>query len=178
MFKKLKLGQKLFLAFALVGLLPFLVIGMISLSNSSNALQDQSFHQLKSIRGAKKNQIENFFKERKRDMGVLMETVNTLRHESFNKLIALRDAKKFNVELYFNLLESQVKTFSENKMIIKAMGDFSATFSTFRSNNRINDSRLNGLKAKLAGYYHNEFSKEYKKHNNREPDTGVDFQII
>ena len=78
MFKKMKLGTKLIVAFLAVGVIPFATIGIISLTKSSNAISDQAYGQLKGVRGIKKTQIENFFAERQGDMGVMMETVSSL----------------------------------------------------------------------------------------------------
>src|SRR4030066_59409 len=100
MFKSMKLGTKLVMAFLLVGIIPFSVIGTLSLLKAMRALSSQSFNQLESIREIKKAQIQQFFKEREGDMGVLVETVNTLREEAINKLLAVREIKKTQVGNY------------------------------------------------------------------------------
>ena len=86
MFKNMKLGTKLILAFLAVGVIPFAVIGITSLVKSSDALSKQAYGSLEAVRGIKKTQIESFFNERQGDMGVLVETVGTLRKEAFDKL--------------------------------------------------------------------------------------------
>ena len=100
MFKNLKLGTKLIAAFLIVGMIPFTVIGLTALNKSSNALEHSAFNELQAVRDIKKRQIENFFDERKGDMGVLVETVGAIRGEAFNKLIAVRDIKKMEIEEY------------------------------------------------------------------------------
>ena len=50
MLRKMKLSTRLLAAFLLVGLIPFSVIGIAALLNSSDALSNQSFAQLEAIR--------------------------------------------------------------------------------------------------------------------------------
>ncbi len=60
MFKNTKLGTKLIATFLAVGVIPFAVLGVISLTKSSNALEKQSFAQLESIRDIKKNDVKRY----------------------------------------------------------------------------------------------------------------------
>ena len=63
MFKNMKLRTKLLSYFLLVGIIPFAVISIISLKNSSSALEKQTYNNLKAVREIKKSQIEKFFNE-------------------------------------------------------------------------------------------------------------------
>lgn len=67
----MSLRAKLLVSFLLVGIIPFSFMGAASLRKSSNALSNQAFGQLKSMREVKKSQIENFFDKRKSDIMVL-----------------------------------------------------------------------------------------------------------
>ena len=98
----IKMRPKLIGLFLLVGLLPLAFVGWFSQDRSTDALMSTAFNQLQSVREIKKVQIENYFKERQGDMGVLAETVNTLRGEAFQKLIAIRESKKQQMEEYFS----------------------------------------------------------------------------
>ena len=95
------LGKKLIASFLGVGLIPFLILGLLTLSKSKSALEGQAFSQLESVRAIKKAQIDRFFAERKGDMGVLVETVKTLQDEAFAKLTAIREIKKNQIQDYF-----------------------------------------------------------------------------
>jgi methyl-accepting chemotaxis protein len=53
----MKLGTKLLVAFLAVGVIPFAAIGTISLLKAGNALKEQAFAQLQSMRDVKKNQV-------------------------------------------------------------------------------------------------------------------------
>ena len=48
----------------------------------------------------------------------------TLEKESFNKLTAVRELKANQIEDYFQLIENQVVTMSEDRMIIEANACF------------------------------------------------------
>jgi len=71
MFKNLKINTKLIAIFLLIGLIPLAVVGIVSLSKSKAALQQQAFNQLISHRDVKKGQIEDYFQERLEDVSVL-----------------------------------------------------------------------------------------------------------
>jgi len=128
MFKDMKLGTKLLVAFLCVGVLPFAVIGIISLTKSSDALSTQAYGQLEGVRGIKKAQIENFFNERQGDMGVLVETVGTLRKEAFEKLDAISQIKKSQIESYFGERLGDVSVLSGNDTVIAALEAFERAF--------------------------------------------------
>lgn len=55
----------------LIGLVPLITAAVISLNNSSAALEESAFNQLISLRDVKKGQIENYFGERLGDVSVL-----------------------------------------------------------------------------------------------------------
>lgn len=96
------LKNRMICLFLAAGLVPIVLIGVLASVISTNGLMDTSYGQLVSMRGIKKVQIENFFAERKGDMGVLVETVGTLRQEAMNKLRAIRTIKKNQIEGFFN----------------------------------------------------------------------------
>ena len=108
MFRNLKIRMKLLVAFLAFSIIPFLVIGIVSLMNSSRALSALAFGQLESIRELKKAQIDNFISERENNMGILMETVASLREAAFDKLISVRENKKTQIRKYFNDIYSNI----------------------------------------------------------------------
>ncbi|MBF0193088.1 MAG: methyl-accepting chemotaxis protein [Magnetococcales bacterium] len=124
--KNVHMRPKLIGLFLLVGLLPLAAVGWFSSNESSNALMDASFNELKSMRMVKKSQIEAFFSERKGDMGVLMETVKTLRHEALEKLTAIRSIKHKQLDGYLKSIKDDVQLLSENHMMIDGLTEFEA----------------------------------------------------
>lgn len=109
-----RIGIKLLTAFLLIGLLPLLISSFISSKSSEKALTEASFNKLTGIREIKKQQIQNFFKERQEDMEVLAETVNTLREEGFQKLEAQHDLKTAMLENYFKKSILDMEIFSRS----------------------------------------------------------------
>ncbi len=129
MFKNMRLSSKLVLFFLLVGIVPFAVISIVSLSKASNALNKAAFNQLESVRGIKKAQIENYFSERQGDMGVLIETVSTLRLEALNKLNAVQAIKQSQIEGYFAERLGDVSVLSSNDTVLAGLQAFEEAFT-------------------------------------------------
>ena len=129
MFKNMKLGTKLLIAFLAVGVIPFAVIGISSLWESSSALSESAFGQLAGVRGIKKNQIENFFKERQGDMSVLADMVATLQQDAFQKLEAIQEIKKAQIEGYFLERMGDISVLSKNDIVSVALNRFDAAFT-------------------------------------------------
>ncbi len=100
-FNDIQMKPKLIGLFILIGLVPLLLGGWWAVRIASSALMANSYGQLEGVRGIKKAQIENYFGERKGDMGVLVETVSTLRTEALRKLEALSTVKAIQIEKYF-----------------------------------------------------------------------------
>ena len=115
MFKNMKLGQKLIIAFLAVGVIPFAVVGLSSMNKASDALSESAFNQLEGVREIKKAQIEQFFAEREGDMGVLMDMVGTLRSEAIQKLEAQHDLKTAMLNNYFEKSFLDMEVFARSK---------------------------------------------------------------
>ena len=167
----LKIGGKLILAFLLVGLVPVGIVSVISLTNSSRALEEQAFNSLVSSRDIKKSQIETFFAERKGDMGVLVDIVATLQQKAINKLSADRAVKQSATERYFETSGDQLITFSSNQMVIDAMKDFSGNFKNVLNETGVEEEELDSMQQELLTYYTGEFDSEYKKQNSEKPSN-------
>jgi len=70
-FKDIKIGVKLVFSYLAVGIIPLGVLGILSGSLSTKALEHSAFNQLEAVREIKKFQIEGFFQERIGDIKVL-----------------------------------------------------------------------------------------------------------
>lgn len=128
MFKNIKLRTKLLGAFLAVGIIPFALIGGLSLIGSEKALSDMAFGQLESVREVKKAHILNFFAERQAAMAVLMETVANFRQAAFEKLRTVQEIKKAQVEEYFQERLNDATVISKNPVIAEAMDSFAFVF--------------------------------------------------
>ncbi len=126
--KNRSLRLKLLVAFLAVGLIPFGIISAVSYIQSREALSKQAFSQLEGVRGIKKNQVEKFFKERRGDMGVLVEMVGILRQEAFEKLEAIQEIKRAQMEGYFLERLGDVSVLSENVAVKDALYELDEAF--------------------------------------------------
>lgn len=120
MFKNMKLGTKLLLSFLFVGLVPFAVMGGVSLFKSANALEKQAYNQLEAMREVKNNQISSFFSEREGDMEVLLQTVKQIEHESFNKLKSVQQLKKSQLEQFVDKIHDDINVLSKSQDVMQA----------------------------------------------------------
>ena len=126
--KKVKLSIKLIISFLLVGVLPTIFIGLTSLSKSKNALNESIQSQLNSMKETKSKKIEQYFSERKGDMGVLIETAAILRKEAFEKLRAVQKIKKNQIENYFKAKFNDIAILSADETTTTALKEFSKAF--------------------------------------------------
>ncbi|KKL28773.1 hypothetical protein LCGC14_2371800, partial [marine sediment metagenome] len=155
---KLSLKAKLLVLFLLVGVIPFATASIVGLWKSGDALEEQAFNQLTSVRDIKKGQIESFFNERKGDMGVLVETVNTLRDEAFKKLVAIRQIKKNQIEGYFRDRLALMGDVQKNLRFTGGVEAFAQTFALGLDSDaykQLYDKRIAGLKVfcEMFGFY-------------------------
>ena len=75
--RNMNMKSKLTLLFLLTGIVPLVVVGWWSSYKAADALMDNAFSELKITRSLKKNQIENFFRERLQDIEILAESADT-----------------------------------------------------------------------------------------------------
>ncbi len=127
MLNRLNIRTKLSILFVTVSLIPFLVFGVISVINSSNALSSFAFGQLKSIRELKSSQIRGFLEERQKNITILRETVAVLRQSAFDKLSIVQENKKAQIQAYFQKLHNDITVISKNASVLMAFSDFKST---------------------------------------------------
>ena len=126
--KKLKLVTKLLIAFLLVGLVPFSIIGFIAHSQSSEALSHAAFNELKAVREIKKGQIEHYFEECRSDLEVLLETVKTLKLEAMHKLETVQELKSAQIEDFFKERQHDITVLAANNTVQEALVAFEEAF--------------------------------------------------
>ncbi len=165
--KNISIRKKLIMAFLAVGIVPLAISGLFSLNKSSKALSNAAYNQIVGMREIKKAQIENFFAERKGDMGVLMETVGTLREDAFAKLEAFQIIKKNQIEGYFSERLGDIEVLSKSEDVqkmyavilkyhkdtkVKAKGLYDVSTVEYNSLYKANSGYLNNYN-KVYGYY-------------------------
>ncbi|MDJ0623960.1 MAG: methyl-accepting chemotaxis protein [Desulfocapsaceae bacterium] len=182
----MSLGRKLLLAFLGVGVLPFLILGIIAIVKSSGALSHASFNELTMVREIKKTQIQRFFDERQGDMGVLVEIVEHLTEAAEKKLETVQQLKKSQIEDYFSTMTGELKALRGDSAIQEALVDFYNAFENsggrvltplYEANARTFDPRMKSIMEEYGWYdiflIHKNGSIIYTVE--REPDLG---QII
>ncbi|MCP4254595.1 MAG: hypothetical protein GY775_14570 [Candidatus Scalindua sp.] len=110
-------------------------------------------------------------------MGVISNksSSSALKQQAFNQLVSVRETKKKQIEDYFSTIRKQVRTFSENGMVVDAMKEFKTTFKDVRKQNNISDSKLDEYRTALKTYYTNDFTNEYKQQNNGQGPNAVNY---
>jgi len=110
------LKNKFTLVFIVLGLVPAVIISIISTMNSSADVTDKVYSQLTAINQIKKQAIQNYFAERQGDMGVLVNIADAMQQQAFNKLNSINHLKKVQIKDYFynnnnllDLLASDIK---------------------------------------------------------------------
>lgn len=101
--KDVRMQPKLIMLMLLVSLLPLLAVALWSSYKSEQALLDQSYNQLTSLRSVRAYQISEFFKEMNSDLRLLGETVATIRQEALAKLRGISALKRKALE---NMMEN------------------------------------------------------------------------
>ncbi len=120
MFKNMKLGTKLLIAFLCVGVIPFAVIGTISLVKSNSALSKQSFEKLEAVQQINRTQIENFFQEKMADTTAMVHNIEKIQEEGFHKVDSIQDLKKKQFEQFFRNVRNDVRVLCESEDVKSA----------------------------------------------------------
>ncbi|MBF0120589.1 MAG: methyl-accepting chemotaxis protein [Desulfobacterales bacterium] len=129
----MKLGTKLLVAFLLVGIIPFAILGFISLSNASKSLSHEAFSQLESIRDIKADSIERFLDDITDEMNILNEVVETLRNDAFDKLKVVHKIKQKQINDYFKQSVDDISLLSKRKglsELIERLNKYKDTMKT------------------------------------------------
>ncbi|MCP4107348.1 MAG: hypothetical protein GY749_17695 [Desulfobacteraceae bacterium] len=162
MLKKMNIRTKFLLAFLIMSTIPFGLISLISLINSSRALSTVAFGQLESMREVKKARIKFFFDERKADMENIMQTAATLRQSAFEKLSTVQEIKKAQIEEYFQKSMADLSVISRNSSVARALGDFA---SVFDEKGDIDEGLYNFFETVKYGDFLRQFKNEYGYHD-------------
>ncbi len=89
---------------------------------------------------------------------------------------AIGEIKAKELERYFQTLHDQVRTFSEDRMVIEAMKELGQSFRTAREQNELTPEQLAAMKTSLRSYYESDFTRQYRRENNDDVPN-VDAQL-
>jgi methyl-accepting chemotaxis protein len=123
------LKVKFMLVFLVLGLVPAVIIGVVSTMSSSTDVTEKVYNQLTSINQLKKQAIESYFDERQSDMGVLIDIADTMQQQAFNKLSAINKLKKSQVLNYFNSNNVQLEILANENNTHQAINELVNNFS-------------------------------------------------
>ncbi|MFK5894834.1 MAG: methyl-accepting chemotaxis protein [Pseudomonadota bacterium] len=101
-FSNLNLRMKLLLSFLVVGLIPLAITAYTASTESKQALEVQVFAQLEGIREIKKNQIQDYFSDRKQDINELQKSISAITQATFDRMDVINELKRKMVEDYFS----------------------------------------------------------------------------
>ena len=141
--KSLKI--KFILIFVVLGLVPAVIVGLISTINSSTDVTEKVLNQLTAINHIKKQSIENYFTERKGDMGVLVDIADSMQQQAFIKLSAINELKKAQVNDYFKSNNTQLDYLANEKNTQQALVELTSNF--------LNEEKWNTLLNKFDSKY-------------------------
>jgi methyl-accepting chemotaxis protein len=147
------LGTKLIVAFLIVGVIPFAVIGTVSLLKTSGALSKQAFAQLEAVREIKKTQVEGLFSGLHQDMDALMQTVAALKQAAFDKLRTAQQLKRAEIESLFAERMRNLKAFYRQRNVIEGIKRFTLALET--------DGGKNG--GAMYGLYNMQYGEDFKE---------------
>jgi methyl-accepting chemotaxis protein len=85
-----------------------------------------------------------------------MSAKSELEHEATTKLQAVRDTKQNHIEDYFKTIEGQVRTYSQNLMIVEAAKEFTSSFHQLPSD-LVNAGVVQYDEASVRNFYASEF---------------------
>jgi len=171
------LGKKLVTSFLCCGLIPLGIVayvsygtadkGMDQISSKGSAdLEQKAFDQLVALREVKKKQIEQYFDERKGDMGVLVDMVGTLRNEAFDKLVAIREIKKTQIETYLKKAILDMEVFARSQ-------DVASLFAELKQYHIDTDTKADGAYDVSTPEYARIWAEHGKKIHQYYKDSGV-----
>lgn len=96
---------------------------------------------------------------------------STLERLAKDQLISLRTSRKEQIETYLKTIINQVKTFSNDRMVIEAMWDFKDAFESYKNQVPYDPAEFTPA---LKRYYSKDFGKEYKARNPEAPPNMID----
>ncbi|MEE9322717.1 MAG: cache domain-containing protein [Granulosicoccus sp.] len=94
-------------------------------------------------------------------LSLTMIVKSEMRSQVFSRIDAVRDNKISHGENYFDLINNQVTTFSQSKMIVQAATDFTKTFKLLAEDLEAGELSLEAANSNLSKFYDEQFSAEY-----------------
>ncbi len=119
----MKLNKKLVSTYLAVGIIPLVIASTVSFFIADDAIEKGTYDKLQMGQTIKTKQLETFFKSKKNDLEVLVETIKSIENEAFNKLEAIRNIKKVQIQDYYKKTEEELSIIAETKNIHELYDD-------------------------------------------------------
>ena len=100
-----KLGTKFMVAFLVVGIVPLAALGLISLFEASDALEEQAFNQLVAVRQIKKKQLDDYFARAFMEMGIFSRSKDIA--ELYDNLVRYHDETGVKADGAYNVTTAE-----------------------------------------------------------------------
>ena len=92
---------------------------------------------------------------------IYSSSFNAIETKATDQLEAIKTVKANQLTNYFKQIENQVKTFSENVMVVDAMKQFPEAEASARTEAGITAEQLQGMRNKVESYYKVDFTDEF-----------------
>lgn len=116
--------NKLLVSLLALSLIPLILLGVVTLMITSDALMENAFDALRTAQANKAVAIKNHFDGRRSDMTALVETADALRDKAFDRLVAIRELKRNLVESYFSERMKNLQVVTGTPIIADALRAF------------------------------------------------------
>jgi len=110
------------LAFSLI---PFLLVGLFMLLVAREAIIDQAFDQLVSVRDIRQDRLENFFDEKRASMDVLLAAAANYQDSAEQRQQAVLHTRQAQVERFFNIRLQHLEVLGDTLIVAEALDQFS-----------------------------------------------------
>jgi methyl-accepting chemotaxis protein len=153
-------GNRLLLIILSLGMVPFLLVSIISWYISKDSLENASVSQLEAIRDTKKISLQNYFNSEKDKVYALSDSVKSFWEQAKVRLERTGDEKVSIIKNHFQRIENQAITLSKSTMVSDGLSDF----ITITENYEATDVPMK-RKAILNEYYKPHFGRKYSEIN-------------
>ncbi len=153
-------GNRLLLIILSLGMVPFLLVSIVSWYISKDSLERASVTQLEAIRDTKKIALQNYFSSEKEKVSALSDSVKSFWEQAKVRLERTGDEKVSIIENHFQRIENQAITLSKSTMVSDGLSELINIADSY-----IHDNISMKRKAILDEYYKPQFGRKYQEIN-------------
>lgn len=155
-------GNRLLLIILSLGMVPFLLVSIISWYISKDSLEKASVSQLEAIRDTKKISLQNYFNSERDKVYALSDSVKSFWEQAKVRLERTGDEKLSIIEDHFKRIENQAITLSKSTMVSEGLSELIRS-----TRNYLGTDIERKREAILNEYYKPHFGKRYSEINSK-----------